>query len=92
MPSSCFWVWPRSRSPNTSRHAGPSQPVEAPQPSVEVVPTRENVARLAVKNDSLAYLVLVDRSGVVRWLHAGAFDGARAAELDDEIRQLLASA
>ena len=49
-------------------------------------------ARLAVTNDSLAYLVLVDRSGVVRWLHAGAFDGARAAELDDEILRLLASA
>ena len=47
-------------------------------------------ARLGVKDDGLAYLVLIDRAGIVRWLHAGPFDPARAAELDDQVRALLA--
>ena len=47
--------------------------------------------RLSVKNDALAYLVLIDRGGVVRWLHAGPYDTAFAAELDNQVRWLLAS-
>src|SRR3954462_13334678 len=34
-----------------------------------------------------AYLIVVDRNGVVRWLHHGAFDQARA----DDLARLLAS-
>ncbi|MEY4635525.1 MAG: hypothetical protein RJA55_1323 [Acidobacteriota bacterium] len=45
--------------------------------------------RLAVRDDKLAYLVLIDTAGVVRWMHAGAFDAGKAAELDAQVRQLL---
>jgi len=34
-----------------------------------------------------AYLIVVDRGGIVRWLHHGAFDQARA----DDVRRLLTS-
>ena len=34
-----------------------------------------------------AYLVVLDREGVVRWLHHGGFDSSRA----DELKALLAS-
>ena len=46
--------------------------------------------RLSVKDDALAYIVLVDRAGVVRWLHAGAFAAARAEELDAQVQLRLA--
>jgi hypothetical protein len=46
--------------------------------------------RLGVKDDGLAYLVLIDRTGIVRWLHAGPFVPAKAAEFDDQVRALLA--
>jgi len=49
-------------------------------------------ARLSVKDDSLAYVVVVDRGGIVRWVHAGVFDSARAQELDAQIRLQLAAA
>ncbi len=48
--------------------------------------------RLSVKDEALAYLVLVDRAGVVRWLHAGAFAAALAGELDAQVQAALASA
>lgn len=47
-------------------------------------------ARLGVKDDGLAYLVLLDRAGTIRWLHTGPFDPAKAAEFDDHVRALLA--
>jgi hypothetical protein len=34
-----------------------------------------------------AYLIVIDRKGVVRWLHHGGFDEARA----DELREILTS-
>ncbi len=39
--------------------------------------------RLAVSslNDKDAFLIVLDRDGVVRWLHHGPFDAARAQEL-----------
>ncbi len=39
--------------------------------------------RLAVSslNDKDAFLIVLDREGVVRWLHHGPFDAARAREL-----------
>lgn len=41
--------------------------------------------RLSVSslNDKEAFLVVLDRDGVVRWLHHGPFDQARAQELRD---------
>ena len=48
--------------------------------------------RLGVRDDALAYLVLLDPAGVVRWIHAGAFDAGKATELDAQIRGLLDAA
>ena len=45
--------------------------------------------RFAVKNDALAYLVLLDRSGVVKWVHAGLFDAATASTLDQQVQAHL---
>jgi hypothetical protein len=45
--------------------------------------------RLGVDDDKLAYLVLLDREGRVRWLHAGAFDEGRLGELGHAIEPLL---
>jgi hypothetical protein len=45
--------------------------------------------RLGVRDEKAAYLVLIDRAGVVRWRHAGPFAAAPAAELDAQIRTLL---
>ena len=45
--------------------------------------------RFAVKNDALAYLVLLDRSGVVKWVHAGLFDATTASTLDQQVQALL---
>ena len=45
--------------------------------------------RFAVKNDALAYLVLLDRSGVVKWVHAGLFAATTASTLDQQVQALL---
>lgn len=37
-----------------------------------------------------AYLVLLDKGGVVRWLHHGPWDEARAAELQSAVARLAA--
>lgn len=47
-------------------------------------------ARLGVGDEKLAYLVLLDRAGVVRWRYSGAFNPATAAALDAQVRTLLA--
>jgi hypothetical protein len=49
-------------------------------------------ARLGVGDDKLAYLVLLDRDGIVRWRFSGLFNPAAAAELDAQVRTLLAPA
>ena len=46
-------------------------------------------ARLGVGDEKLAYLVLLDREGVVRWRYSGLFNPATAAELDAQVRTLL---
>jgi hypothetical protein len=46
-------------------------------------------ARLGVKDDRAAYVVILDRDGVVRWIAAGAIDDRRLAELDAQVRALL---
>lgn len=46
-------------------------------------------SRLGVGDDRLAYLVLIDREGVVRWRYGGLFNQAMAAELDAQVRALL---
>jgi hypothetical protein len=48
--------------------------------------------RLAVKNDEAASLVLLDQTGVVRWMHEGGFDEAVATPAGLLIEQLLAGA
>jgi len=47
--------------------------------------------RLAVVDDRVAHLVLLDAAGTVRWMHAGPFDAARAAEAGQAIDALLAA-
>ena len=47
--------------------------------------------RFVVKNDALAYLVLLDRAGVVKWFHSGVFDAATANTLDQQVQGLLAA-
>jgi hypothetical protein len=47
-------------------------------------------SRLGVRDDKLAYLVLIDRDGMIRWRYAGAFTPAAATELDAQVRTLLA--
>jgi hypothetical protein len=46
--------------------------------------------RLAVTEDTFAYLILVDATGRVAWLHAGRFDPARFEELRQATDALLA--
>ena len=46
-------------------------------------------ARLGVGEDRLAYLVLIDREGIVRWRHAGPYDPTAAADMDAQVRTLL---
>lgn len=48
--------------------------------------------RLAVVDDKLAYLVLIDREGRVRWIHAGMFQATKLADLRTAIDPLLAGA
>jgi hypothetical protein len=45
--------------------------------------------RLAVRDDTVAYLVLIDGSGRVRWLHSGVFDEAGFSELAAQVDGLL---
>lgn len=47
-------------------------------------------ARLGVGDERWAYLVLLDRDGIIRWRHAGSYDPAAAADLDAQVRTLLA--
>ena len=47
---------------------------------------KQRLAFLPAYEDD-AYLVVLDREGVVRWLHHGGFDTSRA----DELKALLAS-
>jgi len=46
--------------------------------------------RLAFSPDHAddAYLVVLDREGVVRWIHHGAFEQARSAELQGVLASL----
>ena len=48
--------------------------------------------RLAVVDDKLAYLVLIDREGRVRWIHAGMFEATKLADLRTATDPLLAGA
>jgi len=48
--------------------------------------------RLAVADDRLAYLVLLDREGRVRWTHTGTLEETKLAELRAAIDPLLAGA
>jgi hypothetical protein len=47
--------------------------------------------RLGVKNEDLAYLVLLDRSGNVAWRHAGPLEDQPYQALASEVRKLLAA-
>jgi hypothetical protein len=45
--------------------------------------------RLAVADEKAAYLVLLDRDGMVRWIHSGMFDESAFTRLKSEVDQLL---
>ena len=45
--------------------------------------------RLSVRDDKAACLILIDRSGVVRWIHSGMFDEGAFAGLKSAVDQLL---
>jgi hypothetical protein len=45
--------------------------------------------RLGYKEPDAAYLVLVDRDGIVRWLHTGNLEESAFAELSRRVRELL---
>ena len=45
--------------------------------------------RLGFKQSDAAYLVLLDKNGIVRWQHSGTFDAAAYAELSGRMRALL---
>jgi hypothetical protein len=45
--------------------------------------------RLGVADDKAAYLILVDGTGRVAWLHSGAFDASRFDELREAVESLL---
>lgn len=47
--------------------------------------------RLAVKDESRAYVVLVDRSGTIRWMNSGAFSGSTYGMLQAKLAPLLRS-
>jgi hypothetical protein len=44
--------------------------------------------RVGFAAEDAAYLILLDRDGVVRWMHAGDFDQAKATELEAAIAAL----
>ena len=46
--------------------------------------------RVGFHSPKVAYLILIDGEGIVRWLHGGAFDEARYQELAQAIRGLIA--
>lgn len=45
--------------------------------------------RLGVKDGRAAYVVILDRDGVVRWILPGALDDSRLTDLDAQVRALL---
>jgi hypothetical protein len=45
--------------------------------------------RLSVGDEKAAYLILLDRNGVVRWHHSGKFDESAFAALKSAVDQLL---
>ena len=45
--------------------------------------------RLQVKNETDAYLILLDQKGNVAWLHSGTVDDASYRELSEQARKLL---
>ena len=47
--------------------------------------------RLAVKDESRAYVVLVDQSGTIRWMNSGAFSGSTYGMLKAKLAPLLGS-
>jgi hypothetical protein len=47
--------------------------------------------RLAVKDESRAYLVLLDPSGTIRWINSGAFSDARYGVLKTKLAARLQS-
>jgi hypothetical protein len=44
--------------------------------------------RVEYKDPKAAYLILIDRQGIVRWLHSGPFDAAHFANLASLVNQL----
>ena len=46
--------------------------------------------RVEYKDPKAAYLILIDRQGIVRWLHSGPFEEARFADLVALVHQLRA--
>ena len=48
--------------------------------------------RVGYKDPKAAYLILIDRRGIVRWLDSGPFDAARFADLVALVHQLRAPA
>jgi len=44
--------------------------------------------RVEYKDPKAAYLILIDRQGIVRWLHSGPFDAAQFANLAALVNQL----
>ncbi len=45
--------------------------------------------RLGYKEKDAAYLILIDRKGLIRWLHAGPFDEQKFAELLETMGTLV---
>jgi hypothetical protein len=47
--------------------------------------------RLRYKQENAAFLILLDRTGTVRWLHAGLFDEVRFKDLVSSVSMIAAS-
>ncbi|MEP7355437.1 MAG: hypothetical protein ABI824_19575 [Acidobacteriota bacterium] len=47
--------------------------------------------RLAYKDTDSAYLIVLDKQGIVRWRYSGAFDGATSKKLSAQMDALLAN-
>lgn len=45
--------------------------------------------RLAVKDESRAYVVVLDRSGIIRWMNSGAFSEVTYESLKNALPALL---